>query len=475
MRSRFRCRSRRAATRRGRSRGSARAAGLPRLDSSEMKRVRDSFRRRPRARCERIRDSSADATAADPRDPRSVRRERRPEPSRRADASRRIRARRDAFATAADRARAAVDRKRTSWEPRRRPGRGARSASARPPVTVDEVGATAVKIARTTRRESAPKLIASRGIIAKAPIDTRAAFVLSLVDGRNTVDAIVDMSGMLEDEVKAILERLARLGLISLPEDSAEPPRPSLPDGDQRKSFASAKACFQAAGIRRKSPATGVLQARFEPAPSRRPLMPTFKLDGKDIPFETGDTHHPRRPPRRGSTSRTTAGTRASASRPTAACASSRSMPPPGQRRDDARHPRVGSRTRTTTRRDRSRSSSPPASMAARRGHGGPQRDSSQHVAEARSRGAGVPAPQPPRRLPDLRSGRRVPAAGLLARAPAHAEAHARRAGAQAEGRRLRPDHRLRRRALHHVHALRPLHATRSRRIRCSTCASAAT
>ena len=38
-----------------------------------------------------------------------------------------------------------------------------------------------------------------------------------------------------------------------------------------------------------------------------------------------------------------------------------------------------------------------------------------------------------------------------------HAEAHARRAGAQAEGRRLRPDHRLRRRALRHVHALHPL------------------
>lgn len=87
----------------------------------------------------------------------------------------------------------------------------------RPPVTVDEVGATALKIARSTRREGAPKLIASRAIVAKAPIDTRSAFVLSLVDGRNTVDAIVDMAGMPADEVKTILERLARLGLIELP------------------------------------------------------------------------------------------------------------------------------------------------------------------------------------------------------------------------------------------------------------------
>lgn len=89
--------------------------------------------------------------------------------------------------------------------------------SLRPPVTVDEVGATALKIARSTRREGAPKLVASRAIVARAPIDTRSAFVLSLVDGRNTVDAIVDMAGMPADEVKAILGRLARLGLIELP------------------------------------------------------------------------------------------------------------------------------------------------------------------------------------------------------------------------------------------------------------------
>ena len=63
--------------------------------------------------------------------------------------------------------------------------------SLRPPVTVDEVGATALKIARSTRREGAPKLVASR--------------------------AIVDMAGMPPDEVTAILERLARLGLIELP------------------------------------------------------------------------------------------------------------------------------------------------------------------------------------------------------------------------------------------------------------------
>jgi hypothetical protein len=109
------------------------------------------------------------------------------------------------------------------WQPEKETGMRAKpqpsssSSRSRPPVTVDEVGATALKIARTTLREGAPKLLASRATVSKAPIDTRSAFVLSLVDGRNTVNAIVDMAGMPEDEVKSILERLARLGLIQLP------------------------------------------------------------------------------------------------------------------------------------------------------------------------------------------------------------------------------------------------------------------
>lgn len=108
-----------------------------------------------------------------------------------------------------------------SWAPEATTGTRTRVHTERgsrpPPVVVDEVGAAAVKLAHTTRRESAPTLLASRAVISRAPIDTRAAFVLSLVDGRNTVPAIVDMSGMVEDEVKAILERVARLGLIALP------------------------------------------------------------------------------------------------------------------------------------------------------------------------------------------------------------------------------------------------------------------
>jgi hypothetical protein len=84
----------------------------------------------------------------------------------------------------------------------------------RPPVTVDKVGPAAVKLAQA-RRGPAPRVTATRSTIAKAPIDARAAFLLSLVDGQNTMDALVDISGMPAEEVESILARLARLGLIS--------------------------------------------------------------------------------------------------------------------------------------------------------------------------------------------------------------------------------------------------------------------
>lgn len=102
-----------------------------------------------------------------------------------------------------------------SWEPEATTGTRRRRPS-RPAVRVDDVGPAAVKLARS-RRSAAPRLIAPRAKVAKAPIDSRAAFVLSLVDGRNTVDALVDMAAMPEEEVREILARLARLGLISLP------------------------------------------------------------------------------------------------------------------------------------------------------------------------------------------------------------------------------------------------------------------
>jgi hypothetical protein len=105
--------------------------------------------------------------------------------------------------------------KRPSWEPEATTGTRPRKQS-RPPVQVDDVGRTAVRIAGG-RRQSAPKLLASRAMLSRAPIDSRAAFLLSMIDGQNSVDALVDATGMNKQEVDTILERCARLGLVELP------------------------------------------------------------------------------------------------------------------------------------------------------------------------------------------------------------------------------------------------------------------
>jgi hypothetical protein len=88
--------------------------------------------------------------------------------------------------------------------------------ASRPPVRVDDVGDRAVAIASKVVRSSAPRLLKTRGELTHAPIDPRDAFVLSLLDGRTNVAAIVDTSGMPADEVVATLERLARLGIVSM-------------------------------------------------------------------------------------------------------------------------------------------------------------------------------------------------------------------------------------------------------------------
>ena len=92
-----------------------------------------------------------------------------------------------------------------------------RPRTSRPPIRVDEVGDVAVAIATKANRASAPRLLKTRRELTDTPIDHRDAFVLSLIDGRMNVQAIIDISGMPGSDILAILERLARLGIVSLP------------------------------------------------------------------------------------------------------------------------------------------------------------------------------------------------------------------------------------------------------------------
>ena len=80
-----------------------------------------------------------------------------------------------------------------------------------------------------------------------------------------------------------------------------------------------------------------------------------------------------------------------------------------------------------------------------------------------------VPADQPSARLPGLRQGRRVPAAGFLLHVRTRSEPHGvsapgvRRRGREGR-RRLRPDADAQPQPLHPLHAVRPVHARRRRR-----------
>ena len=89
--------------------------------------------------------------------------------------------------------------------------------SARASIRVDEVGSVgqdAVHGSGADRR--VPKLLKSKDEIAAAPIDNRAGFLLTYVDGSTSVQGLVDMAVMPEEEVHEILDRLRRLGIIAL-------------------------------------------------------------------------------------------------------------------------------------------------------------------------------------------------------------------------------------------------------------------
>jgi hypothetical protein len=93
---------------------------------------------------------------------------------------------------------------------------GRRPRTSRPPVRIDDVGDAAVAIASKAVLTFAPKLLKTRSELKHAPIDHRDAFVLSLIDGKSSLAAIVDSSGMGGEEIAAILERLAGLGIVAL-------------------------------------------------------------------------------------------------------------------------------------------------------------------------------------------------------------------------------------------------------------------
>jgi hypothetical protein len=65
-------------------------------------------------------------------------------------------------------------------------------------------------------RGAVPWLVGTYEELRRMPLDARDWFVLSLVDGRSSVQMIVDLSAMPEAETLAVLVRLLKAGAIEL-------------------------------------------------------------------------------------------------------------------------------------------------------------------------------------------------------------------------------------------------------------------
>jgi hypothetical protein len=61
-----------------------------------------------------------------------------------------------------------------------------------------------------------PKLVLTPGAIMKLPLDPRAGFLLSFIDGVSTLEAIADGSGLPQEEVFRILRDLLGHGAVKL-------------------------------------------------------------------------------------------------------------------------------------------------------------------------------------------------------------------------------------------------------------------
>jgi len=91
-----------------------------------------------------------------------------------------------------------------------------RTLSNREPVAVDHVGKAGGASAVGVAGRAVPKIVRSKDEIAAAPIDHRAGFLLAHIDGVTTVQGLIDIAGMGEEDVHAILERLRRLGIVQI-------------------------------------------------------------------------------------------------------------------------------------------------------------------------------------------------------------------------------------------------------------------
>lgn len=88
-----------------------------------------------------------------------------------------------------------------------------RKREAREPVRVDEIRGQ--KITLRGAAEARPRVIDTKNI-ARAPLESRDAFVIQLIDGTLTMTELSDATGIAEAELDKIVARLIRLGIVAM-------------------------------------------------------------------------------------------------------------------------------------------------------------------------------------------------------------------------------------------------------------------
>jgi hypothetical protein len=77
-----------------------------------------------------------------------------------------------------------------------------------------------------------PVVTVTREALLKLPLDHRAGFMLTRIDGISTLQGIIDVSAMPQDEALVIIEKLLTVGALALATDEDEPTAPGLESSD---------------------------------------------------------------------------------------------------------------------------------------------------------------------------------------------------------------------------------------------------
>jgi hypothetical protein len=96
------------------------------------------------------------------------------------------------------------------------PSFGASPADGESGTAIVQTRLSVPPLAAMTSRRGVPRVVLSPARIAALPIDHRAGFLLAHIDGRQSMEEILDVCAMPEEEALGLLEALTAMGVIEL-------------------------------------------------------------------------------------------------------------------------------------------------------------------------------------------------------------------------------------------------------------------